>query len=276
MTSHPDKNFWSEIGTWIVKAYKVVREPVCYLLVVITLIASILQNEKVLLTSLAILLGILVRILFEVHAHTERQGGVPVRYKNITVAAEKIEACLRAAQKHDGYVRIRWLGMTMSNVWSSTMEGIFDTLAHERGFKLLFDVAMLDAAWLEKNPTININWTGTIADQNACKIQNFRAINHQLLAGQEWEFRIHRYSHMPAVHGGLINERYLFLGIARWEEGTMKAGDRTYYYFAARDGQEAQELIEVFENWFHFCFGDKPARPTPLPPAVSAALSSQE
>jgi len=65
MTLNNDKNFWSEIGTWIVKAYKVVREPVCYLLVVITLIASILQNQKVLLTSLAILLGIVVRILFE-------------------------------------------------------------------------------------------------------------------------------------------------------------------------------------------------------------------
>jgi hypothetical protein len=274
MTSHPDKNFWSEIGTWIVKAYKVVREPVCYLLVVITLIASILQNEKVLLTSLAILLGILVRILFEVHAHTERQGGVPIRYENISAAGEKIVACLRAAQKQDKYVHIRWLGMTMSNVLN-TMEGIFDILADERGFKLLFEVAMLDAKWLDENP-INTNWTGTIADQNARRIQKYRVINRQRLEGQNWEFTIRRYSHMPAVHGGLINERYLFLGIARWEEGTMKAGDRTYYYFAARDGQEAQELIEVFENWFHFCFGDKPARPTPLPPAVSAALSSQE
>jgi hypothetical protein len=274
MNSRRDKNFWSEIGTWIVMAYKVVREPVCYLLVVITLIASILQDQKVLLTSLAILLGILVRILFEVHAHTERQGGVPIRYENISAAAEKIEACLRAAQKHDKYVRIRWLGMTMSNVWG-TMEGIFDILAHERGFKLLFDVAMLDAKWLDENP-INTNWEGTSADQNARKIQNYRLINQQLLRGQEWEFKIHRYSHMPAVHGGLINERYLFLGIARWEEGTMKAGDRTYYYFAARDGQEAVELIEVFENWFHFCFDGKPDWRAPLPPTVSAALSSQE
>ncbi len=267
MTLNNDKNFWSEIGTWIVKAYKVVREPVCYLLVVITLIASILQNQKVLLTSLAILLGIVVRILFEVHAHTERQGGVPVRYKNISDARDKIEACLRAAQKQDKYVRIRWLGMTMSNVWG-TMEGIFDTLARERGFKLSFDVAMSDAAWLDKND-ININWTGTSADQNARKIQKYRVINQQLLEGQHWDFKIHRYSHMPAVHGGLINERYLFLGIARWEEGTMKAGDRTYYYFAARDGQEAQELIEVFENWFHFCFDGKPDWHAPLPPAAS-------
>ena len=219
-----------------------------------------------LLTSLAILLGILVRILFEVHAHTERQG-TPVRYKNITAAAEKIEACLRTAQKHDGSIRIRWLGMTMFNVWG-TIEGIFDTLARERGFKLSFDVAMLDAKWLVNN-RINPNWTGKSADQNACKIRNYSAINHQLLAGQNWEFKIHRYSHMPAVHGGLINERYLFLGIARWEEGTMKAGDRTYYYFAARDGEEASELIDVFKSWFHYCFDGKPDWHAPSPPAAS-------
>ena len=268
--------FWSEIGTWIVKAYKVVREPVCYLLVVITLIASILQNEKVLLTSLAILLGILVRILFEVHAHTERQGGVPVRFKNITVAAEKIEACLRAAQDQDGSVRIQWLGMTMFNVWN-TMEGIFDTLARERRFKLSFEVAMSDGAWLDRN-LINRNFTGTRANEIARTIQNFLEDKEQTLAGQDWDFKIRRYSHMPAVHGGLINERYLFLGVARWEEKkTMKAGDRTYYYFAARDGEVARELIDVFKSWFHFCFDDKPDWHAPLPPAVapgSSALSS--
>lgn len=261
MTSHGNKNFWSEIGTWIVKAYKVVREPVCYLLVVITLIASILQNQKVLLTSLAILLGILVRILFEVHQYTERRGAAPVRYKNISIAAEKIEACLRLAQKQDGFIRIQWLGMTMFNVWS-TMEGIFDALARERCCTLFFDVAMLDAAWLNANH-INANWTGTSAEEHACRIQNYRVINHQLLAGQNWDFKIRRYSHMPAVHGGLINERYLFLGIARWEEQTMKAGDRTYYYFAARDGEEAQELIDVFKSWFHFSFDNKPDWRTP-------------
>lgn len=266
MTSQRDKNFWSEIGTWIVKAYKVVREPVCYLLVVITLVASILQDQKILLTSVAILLGILVRILFEVHAHTERRGA-PVRYRNISEAHDKIEACLRAAQKQDRSIRIQWLGMTMSNVWGA-IEGIFDTLAHERGFKLLFDVAMSDAAWLDNNP-INISWTGECADQNARKILNFRAINRQLLAGQNWDFKIRRYSHMPAVHGGLINERYLFLGVARWEEGTMKAGDRTYYYFAARDGEEASELIDVFKSWFHYCFDGKPDWHAPSPPAVS-------
>jgi hypothetical protein len=252
MTSQRDKKFWSEIGTWIVKAYKVLREPVCYLLVVTTLIASILQDQKILLTSLAILLGILVRILFEVHAHTERQGGVPIRYKNISDARDKIEACLRAAQKQDGFIRIQWLGMTMFNVWS-TMEGIFDSIADERCCNLFFEVAMLDAAWLKAH-RINANWTGTSADLIASKIQNYSVINHQRLAGQHWDFQIHRYSHMPAVHGGLINERYLFLGLARWEEQTMKAGDRTYYYFAARDGEEAGELIGVFKNWFHFSY----------------------
>jgi hypothetical protein len=256
MTLNHDKSSWSGIGRWIVNAYKLVREPVCYILVIASLVASVLQNQKMLLSSLAILLGIVVRILFEVHEHTEPEVSGGGRFRSLADARDKIEACLRSAQEQDGFIRVQWMGMTMYNVWN-TMEAIFDSIPEKQRATLSFEVAMLDSAWLDSHD-INATWKGPGANDIASKILNYRERNQQKLAGQNWDFKIHRYSHMPALHGGLINEKYLFMGIARWEDKNLKAGDRTFYFYSVHDSDEAREQIELFKNWFHYSFDNSP------------------
>jgi hypothetical protein len=63
---------------------------------------------------------------------------------------------------------------------------------------------------------------------------------------------------MPTLHGGLVNGKYLFMGVCRWEGRALKAGDRPYEVHTFKEGDEALDRIKVFENWFNLCFGPKP------------------
>jgi len=78
---------------------------------------------------------------------------------------------------------------------------------------------MLSKEWLEQN-RINDAWTPTSAEETRKRIlQYFEKRNRE--GDRNWLSEVHRYSHMPAVHGGLINRRYLFLGICRWDRGDL-------------------------------------------------------
>jgi hypothetical protein len=249
----PSGKWRSKVGRWIRFAYSRLREPLGYLMILTAIGGGLLQSPKVTLGSLGILCGMIVRLLFEIHSQTEA-ASKSKRFGSIQDAREEIKVCLHDAFKRDKYIEIQWIGMTMYNVWN-TMEQVFDWLAESESAKdVRFRVAMLQSGWLDAN-SINHDWTGASANQTAQKILSYpqhhsRAIN--------WKFEIERYAHMPAVHGGLINRKYLFLGVCRWEEGTLKAGDRSYEVYSFRDGDESQEKIEVFERWFDFCFSAKP------------------
>ena len=214
---------------------------------------GLFQNLKLQISSLGILCGIVLRLLFEIHARSELSVK-PIRFAGIAEACPEMKICLLDAFKHHKYIEIQWIGMTMFNVWN-TMESVFDWLAtSERVPDVRFQVAMLEGAWLDAHH-INDAWTGEIAQGIAKRINKYP--EHHIGA-HNWKFEVQRYAHMPAVHGGLINGKYLFLGICQWEEGTLKAGDRLYELYTFRDGEDSTDKIEVFRNWFHFCFNPKP------------------
>jgi len=150
--------------------------------------------------------------------------------------------------------------MTMFNVWN-TMEGVFEDLSRDAVKEVKFDVAMSASEWLDAN-RINDGWTGAAANSVRDKMRAFEKWKQTSDAGKiGWEFDIRRYGHMPAVHGGLINDKYLFLGIARWEHGNLKAGDRPYEVHTMRDGEFANDRIRVFRDWFDYCFKEPDVRP---------------
>lgn len=241
---------------WLRLAYDRARQPVGYVLVIAAVVGGFTSNTKLQIAAVGLLAGMIVRLLFEIRNHV-KPGQSPRRFPDLAEARHELETCLLAALKKDGELRIQWIGMTLFNVWG-VMEHVFDWLATEvRPTKLRFEVAMLAHDWLDQN-RINSSWTGASADVIAQKIDLYKQLHHDKLLGLDWEFQIQRYAHMPILHGGLINDRYLFIGLSRWEESTLKAGDRMFELYTFRDGEEALDRIAVFSGWFRFCFTDKP------------------
>jgi len=249
----------SRIGGLIRKAYLKLRQPIAVLLVLVAYFWKFLPGGlPVQVAALGTLGLIILTMLFEIYDWTQRSDAAKTRrFNGIAEAIPAIKVCLRAAYRKDHKITIQWIGMTMANVWITNLEGIFDWLAKEvQVQKVTFDVAMLDKAWLNQN-IINRGWTGQSADDNAGKILGYFKDDPTRvpeLRQCTWAFEVRRYAHMPMLHGGLVNGRYLFLGISRWEGETVKAGDRLYELYRLNDGDEARDKIEVFQGWFSFCF----------------------
>lgn len=257
MADNSSKKPRSRLGSWLRHAYNKVREPVGYVLVALAVIGSLSSNSKLQIGALGILCGIILRLLFEIHSKVDSARQPTRRFKSLADARSELEDCLRDSLKQNGFIHIQWMGMTMFNVWN-TMESVFDWLAEEvHARQVRFDVAMLDSSWLDENK-INASWTGASANINADKIELYTKGEPERLKGLEWIFEVHRYAHMPMLHGGLINGKYLFVGVCRWEGRTLKAGDRPFEIHSFKDGDEALDKIKVFENWFNLCFGPKP------------------
>jgi len=170
-------------------AYLRTREPIGYLLVVIAVVGSLSSNPKLQTSALAMLLGIILRLLFEVYSRTDSSSLPLRRVKSVADARAEMEKSLKTALKEDGFIRVQWIGMTMFNVWN-TMEAVFDSLAEEaRAPRVRFEVAMLDSSWLNQN-RINPAWTGVSADINAEKIRLYTQGNPDKLRGLDWVFEV--------------------------------------------------------------------------------------
>lgn len=211
------------------------------------------------LAILGVLLGIILQLVFEIHALTEKAALMrkPQRFpEGMPEAKESIKECLRKVLKQKKDIEIQWMGMTMYNVWANNLEDILRQLDSEIGNrKVTLEVAMSDGQWLDTNK-INSRWTSKQAQEYEDRIREY---GETVGAGRGWVFQVRRYSHMPMLHGGLINGKYLFLGISRWEEGTLRAGDRLFELYRLEDGEEANDKIKVFQDWFNFSFDPKPS-----------------
>jgi hypothetical protein len=71
MTTRDGKDFRVRLGTWLRLAYLRSREPVGYVLLAAAVAATLFPNQKLQIGALSILLGIILRLLFEIHGRLE-------------------------------------------------------------------------------------------------------------------------------------------------------------------------------------------------------------
>jgi hypothetical protein len=177
----------------------------------------------------------------------------PVRFEKITDAEGPMLAHMESFARKQGGIEFDWLGMTMYNVWN-TLPSLLTKVA---GLQppppyLSLRVAMLSKSWLKEN-RINSAWTARSAEQQHSAIKRFFK-EKQKQGFTTWTVKIRRYSHMPAVHGGLINGEVLVSGICRWDNGDLWAGDRPYEMHVEGDANNGTDRIKVFKGWFDVCW----------------------
>jgi hypothetical protein len=186
------------------------------------------------------------------------------RFKDIGEARPAILECMKECHRTDQFLEVKWIGMTMWNVFS-VLTAVFNQLADERMENVSFKVAMLEGPWLDQN-RINGAWDlGRAASSSKNMRMYFEEKSHL-----KWDCAVHTYAHMPCIHGGLINGRVLFLGISQWEKGNLHAGERDYALYTNLTEEDGKK-IGIFEGWFHVCFE---GRPSNLQAAAAGVSSS--
>lgn len=174
----------------------------------------------------------------------------PLWFESVAKAEDMMKQCGEELATRGEDIEVSWLGMTMYNVWN-TLPNVLSAISRAAPPRAHLRVTMLSREWLEQN-RINSAWTASSADDTIRRIRAwFREQADS--AGTKWSFEIHRYSHMPAIHGGLLNNKYLFLGTCRWDRGNLWAGDRPYELFAAGDANHGDDKILVFRSWLDTC-----------------------
>lgn len=247
----------STLGSRIRNLYLRLKEPVAYATAILAAASSLANNTRFQSISLIALLGILIRVLFEIQKKVEDDSSKrePKVFKNVMDAEREMEKCLEECIKRKDEIRIQWIGMTMYNAWNSLVSVITQVAKHQPR-KVTVEIAMLESAWLDENH-INPAWTGSSADDMERRIrQEFRTHTPDI-PNLDWKISINRYAHMPILHGGLINDKYLFLGISQWDGKCLKAGLKPYELHKYIDGDYEADKIEIFKNWFAFCSGQK-------------------
>lgn len=185
-------------------------------------------------------------------------------FKDITDAQPALVEHIKECYKRDKYVEIKWLGMTMGNAWTS-LTYVLNELREEGVKNLLLKVTMLDSVWLNTN-RVNKGWTPERAIATEGNISVYFGSNAAKTL--EWRLALSHYAHMPCIHGGLINNKYLFLGTCQWNpssleagEWCLEAGERPYYLYTFKEVDD-EEKIKVFKGWFEYCTTHGPVAST--------------
>jgi len=119
-------------------------------------------------------------------------------------------------------------------------------------------VAMLSQEWLEAN-RINSTWSAQSAQNQYKSIQQWFKLANKRENKREkkthWTVEIRRYSHMPAVHGGMINDNHLLFGTCQWDRNdNLWAGDKPYGLYSRSDGSYGADRLVIFKGWFEMCW----------------------
>lgn len=171
-------------------------------------------------------------------------------FDSVNSAGPALLEAMKKLENDNLPVTIDWLGMTMFNVWN-TLPGVLSQLVKSRPV-LKMRVAMLAHDWLKKN-RVNSEWTAESADHQAAAIGHYFIDRRR--EGLKWDVEIRRYSHMPAVHGGLVSNRWLLLGMCQWDRNNnLWAGDKFYDWYQSDDRSRGAERIAVFKGWFDICW----------------------
>jgi hypothetical protein len=171
-------------------------------------------------------------------------------FQSLVDAKPKLLELCRECFAVDGKIELKYIGMTMFNAWGPLL-AILDNLRTSDTSNVSLSVAMLDAQWLRNN-RIRRTWTPEQADNFAQQISAY-VESHSGLASNGWKVTVRRYTHMPCLHGVLLNDRYLLSGLCRWEGGEMFAGDRSFDLTSV-DEDRGRDRVDVFRGWFDYCF----------------------
>lgn len=156
----------------------------------------------------------------------------------------------RACIAEDAKLEIKYIGMTMFNAWN-TLLSVLDNLRTTDTNNVSLRVAMLDPDWLRHN-VVRKSWTPDQANGLAQQIASYLT-QHPHLKDRGWSVAVRHYAHMPCLHGTLLNDKYLFWGLCRWQKQEMYAGDRSYdLSFSSED--RGRDRVDVFRGWFDHCY----------------------
>ncbi|WP_298556332.1 hypothetical protein [uncultured Algibacter sp.] len=249
--------------TWIHRlkeGYKIAKRPIAYIIMFIAVllespIVEFLKDEDkraVQVVMLIFLSLILMQMMFEMYEKIIKED----KGLNLMASGElhkKIESIIQKEKS----VNIKYIGVAGRNGWNNVLSKLIDennpnSLVSNRT-KFTIDVGLLNPEVQKDNSGIYERFGEVENISNSIKNAS-GYISDVSISGSE--IRLHHYSHMPNMLGFLVNDNYLFVTYAFWEnyhgKMTIRGGGTEYFEYDKNDEFGGQEVIRRFNGWFSY------------------------
>jgi len=244
--------------------YDAAQKPITFLVMFFAVCLATLPSEflpenvqKVsYMVMLLVLALILLEMLFEIYESTVKN-----KKKLNIVNSNDLYGEILDIVSNQKSVNIKYLGVAGRHGWTGILDKLLNEnnpdslIANKINFEI--DIALLNPETQEKHNDIykRFSTVGVAADT----IQSYS--NHIKETTKDSELRLHFYDHMPNMLGFLIDENYLFVTHAYWEELqgqlTLRAGGTDYFVYDRNDDFGGQEFIRRYQGWFQYITTNK-------------------
>jgi hypothetical protein len=211
------------------------------------------SSRDVTYTAMILILSlILFQILFVIYENSIKDK----KKLNIISASELYDSILGIVLKEKN-VSIKYIGVAGRIGWTNILAKLInesnpDSLVSNRT-KFTIDIALLNPKVKdEKNELFQrFEAVNTISSDVLSASKHLSAI---ALPGSE--LNLYHYDHMPNMLGFLVNDNYLYITYAFWEQLhgklTLRAGGTDYFVYDKNDDYGGQEIIRRFMGWYNF------------------------
>ena len=171
--------------------------------------------------------------------------------------AGEVHKKIESIVQKEKYVNIKYIGVAGRNGWTNVLSKLIDEndpnslVANRTKFKI--DIGLLDPKMQKDNPK-KYERFGQVENISKSINSASKYLPDVSLSGSE--LKLHHYSHMPNMLGFLVNDNYLFVTYAFWENlhgsMTLRGGGTEYFEYNKNDDFGGQEVIRRFNGWFDY------------------------
>jgi hypothetical protein len=248
MTPYSQKQ---SLGQILNRTYRNIRVPSAYILFLATFVLRFFPNEKVRLAIFYFLGWFILSILFEIHALIKGKEEIRV-YENFTEASTIVRDHITRILAQKKSIKIDWIGVALDYDWPF-LRGILQNYLIDDNFSgvVKLQLTLIDSS-TQSLDHLSPNIL-RVAESQYQSIANFLEQFSQEMKAKQWEIQVYRYHHIPNLHGVLINDQDLFVGLCYWRKGLLRSGESSYEHFVRGDRFRGTEKIEQFVSWLEFC-----------------------
>ena len=211
-------------------------------------------------------------LLFDDGAEPATPFARSVVYPSFYEAVGAAVPLLTQALATESTIRVRLLGLTLSQAWHSVANQLVPALKRRRDpVSLVVDLAMLDPDWPE---VANLHPLWPTEARHSADYIPAAAPDFVRQAPPGLRVRLFQYRHMPTYHGLIVNGNIAIGSACKMKGGRATGTEARYFAVRAESGDLEQFLVEeMCDAWDEASHGDTGAVVDVSSPGTEAILA---
>lgn len=244
--------------------YEKSKVPVAYILFIYIACAgfipdSVLPRDNRIDIDIAwLVLGLIILIIFfDIHKHInlpEKKLPFFSLWKDVTNSGE-FEKAFKKRIEDDKEIFINTIGISSRFHWNYMKNNIEEYLSRDRNYKFNVNICILDPDAYDDLDFVDDNFKSKFYDNARGTISSINFFKKDIEKGKNKNnciVNLYTYKFLPPFYGICLDNKFLFSGVAFWENGTYKSAGQAYNLYFEDDDFSGSEKIKIFNSWLDY------------------------